>query len=69
MPLALFPAPASAPSKETVARADAPAGAPEGVAIAADVLRAVRAIPGVAGVHLMTFGWVDGVERVLRSAD
>jgi methylenetetrahydrofolate reductase (NADPH) len=41
----------------------------EGVGIAADVLQAVRAIPGVAGVHMMTFGWVAGVECVLRAAD
>ena len=40
----------------------------EGVAVAVEVLRAVRAIPGVAGAHLMTFGWVDGVRRVLEQA-
>jgi methylenetetrahydrofolate reductase (NADPH) len=41
----------------------------EGVRVAAEVLAAVRALPGVAGAHLMTFGWVEGVERVLRAAD
>jgi 5,10-methylenetetrahydrofolate reductase len=36
----------------------------EGVAIAAEVVRTARAIPGVAGAHLLTFGWADGVRRV-----
>ena len=40
----------------------------EGVRIAAEVLRAVRAIPGVAGAHIMTFGWVDSVRRVIETA-
>jgi methylenetetrahydrofolate reductase (NADPH) len=40
----------------------------EGVAIAAERLRAVSRIEGVAGAHIMTFGWVDGVERVLATA-
>lgn len=38
----------------------------EGVRVAAEVLRAVRIIPGVAGAHLMTFGWVEGVQRVME---
>lgn len=41
----------------------------EGVQIAAQLLQTVRTIPGVAGAHLMTFGWVEGVERVLRAAE
>ena len=41
----------------------------EGVRVAAEVLHAVRAIPGVAGAHLMTFGWMEGVGRVLGAAD
>lgn len=40
----------------------------EGVAIAAERLRAVHRIEGVAGAHIMTFGWIEGVERVLQSA-
>ncbi|MGD9893424.1 MAG: methylenetetrahydrofolate reductase [Dehalococcoidia bacterium] len=40
----------------------------EGVSIAAERLRAVSAIEGVAGAHLMTFGWMEGVERVLAAA-
>lgn len=39
----------------------------EGVRVAAEVVRGMRAIPGVAGVHLMTFGWVEGVERVMHA--
>ncbi|MGH2585674.1 MAG: methylenetetrahydrofolate reductase [Dehalococcoidia bacterium] len=41
----------------------------EGVRVAAELLQTIRAIPGVAGAHLMTFGWVGGVERVLRAAE
>src|SRR5581483_1532555 len=41
----------------------------EGVHVAAEVVRGVREIPGVAGIHLMTFGWVEGVERVMRALD
>jgi 5,10-methylenetetrahydrofolate reductase len=41
----------------------------EGVRVAAEVVRGVREIPGVAGIHLMTFGWVEGVERVMRALD
>jgi methylenetetrahydrofolate reductase (NADPH) len=37
----------------------------EGVAIAAEIMSAVRQIEGVAGVHLLTFGWADGVHRLL----
>jgi len=40
----------------------------EGVRVAVEVVQAVRAIPGVAGVHLMTFGWVEGVTRVVEAA-
>lgn len=40
----------------------------EGVRIAAERLIAVREIEGVAGVHIMTFGWIDGVRRVLEAA-
>lgn len=40
----------------------------EGVAIAAERLRALRQMEGVAGAHIMTFGWVEGVERVLAAS-
>lgn len=48
---------------ETASNAEA-----EGVRVAAEVLEAIRAIPGVAGAHLMTFGWIEGVGRVLAAA-
>jgi methylenetetrahydrofolate reductase (NADH) len=37
----------------------------EGVQVAAETLRAVRDIPGVAGAHLFSFGWVDGIRRLV----
>lgn len=40
----------------------------EGVQIAAERLRDVRSIDGVAGAHIMTFGWVEGVARILATA-
>lgn len=40
----------------------------EGVAIAGELLRAYRQMPNVAGAHIMTFGWVGGVARVLAAA-
>ena len=39
----------------------------EGVQVAAELLRQVREIPGVAGAHLMSFGWVDGVRRLVEA--
>ena len=39
--------------------------AEEGVRVAAEVTRGIRDIPGVAGAHLMSFGWVDGVRRLV----
>jgi methylenetetrahydrofolate reductase (NADPH) len=40
-----------------------------GIDIAVDVVRGVRALPGVAGVHLMAPGWVDeAVPRVVKAA-
>ncbi|MGH2586783.1 MAG: methylenetetrahydrofolate reductase [Dehalococcoidia bacterium] len=40
----------------------------EGVAVAAEHLRTVQAIEGVSGAHIMTFGWVEGVRRVVEAA-
>jgi methylenetetrahydrofolate reductase (NADPH) len=40
----------------------------EGIVVAAERLRAVSTIEGVGGAHIMTFGWMEGVERVLVSA-
>jgi hypothetical protein len=40
-----------------------------GVEIAVDVIERVRAIPGVAGVHLMAPGWgTEAVPRVVKAA-
>jgi methylenetetrahydrofolate reductase (NADPH) len=38
----------------------------EGVAAAVETIRRLRDIEGVAGVHLLTFGWADGVRRVVE---
>lgn len=41
----------------------------EGVAIAAELIERLRAIPGVAGVHLMAPGWeTEAVPRVVDAA-
>ena len=37
----------------------------EGVQIAAELLGEARRLPELAGVHLLTFGWANGVRRVL----
>ncbi len=39
----------------------------EGVRIAAELVGELRVLDGVAGVHLLTFGWAAGVRRVLDS--
>jgi methylenetetrahydrofolate reductase (NADPH) len=40
-----------------------------GIALAVDVIRGVRALPGVAGVHIMAPGWAtEAVPRVIRAA-
>lgn len=39
----------------------------EGIHIAAERLRAVRSLTGVGGAQIMTFGWADGVRRVLEA--
>lgn len=40
-----------------------------GVAVAADVIRALRKVPGVAGVHIMAPGWeTEAVTRVVEAA-
>jgi methylenetetrahydrofolate reductase (NADPH) len=42
--------------------------AAEGLALCADVIRQVREIPGVAGVHVMAIGWEDAVPEILGRA-
>lgn len=40
----------------------------EGVAVCAEIVSALRELPGVAGVHVMAFGWEDIVPEVLERA-
>jgi methylenetetrahydrofolate reductase (NADPH) len=42
--------------------------AEEGIQIAVELVRAVREIPGVAGVHLIGIKWEEGVVRVAEAA-
>ena len=42
--------------------------AAEGLAICAEVIAQVRILPGVAGVHVMAFGWEDAVPEILERA-
>jgi methylenetetrahydrofolate reductase (NADPH) len=39
----------------------------EGIQVAAELVRAVRGLEGIGGVHLLTFGWPAGVRRVLEA--
>lgn len=40
----------------------------EGVAVAVETVRALREIPGVAGVHLMAIGWEEIIPRIVAEA-
>lgn len=40
----------------------------EGVALAAETVRSLRALPGVSGVHLYAIEWPEGVTRVVEAA-
>ena len=42
--------------------------AEEGIQIAVELVRQVRAIPGIAGVHLIGIKWEEGVVRVAEAA-
>ena len=42
--------------------------AEEGVAIAAETIRSLRALPGVNGVHLYAIEWPEGVTRAVETA-
>ena len=42
--------------------------AEEGLSVCVDVIRQVREIPGVAGVHVMAIGWEDAVPEILERA-
>jgi methylenetetrahydrofolate reductase (NADPH) len=40
----------------------------EGKALCAEVIQQVKEIPGVAGVHVMAFGWEDAIPEILERA-
>jgi methylenetetrahydrofolate reductase (NADPH) len=42
--------------------------AQEGLAICAEIVQQVRAIPGVAGIHVMAFSWEDAIPEILERA-
>lgn len=42
--------------------------AEEGIALCAEIIQQVREIPGVAGVHVMAFGWEEAVPEILSRA-
>ena len=42
--------------------------AAEGLALCAEVIEQVRAMPGVAGVHVMAVGWEEAVPEILERA-
>ena len=42
--------------------------AAEGVRICVETIQALREIPGVAGVHVMAFGYERGVPEILERA-
>ena len=39
----------------------------EGLALCAEIIQQVREIPGVAGVHVMAFGWEDAIPEILNA--
>ena len=43
-------------------------GEAEGVAIAVEMVKALRALPGVRGVHLYAIEWPEAVGRVVEAA-
>jgi 5,10-methylenetetrahydrofolate reductase len=47
---------------------DAADGEAEGIAIAAETVRSLRALPGVNGVHLYAIEWPEAVPLVVRAA-
>jgi methylenetetrahydrofolate reductase (NADPH) len=42
--------------------------AAEGIALCAETIQQLREIPGVAGVHIMAFGWEEAVPEILERA-
>ena len=47
---------------------DAADGEAEGIAIAVESVRALRALPGVNGVHLYAIEWPEAIPVVVRGA-
>ena len=43
-------------------------GEAEGIAIAVEMVKALKALPGVRGVHLYSIEWPEAVGRVVESA-
>jgi methylenetetrahydrofolate reductase (NADPH) len=42
--------------------------AAEGLRLCSEIIEQVKAIPGVAGVHVMAFGWEDAIPEILERA-
>jgi methylenetetrahydrofolate reductase (NADPH) len=42
--------------------------AAEGLAVCSEIISQVKAIPGVAGVHVMAFNWEDAIPEILERA-
>ncbi len=42
--------------------------AAEGLKLCSEIIAQVRTIPGVAGVHVMAFGWEDAIPEILERA-
>ncbi len=42
--------------------------AAEGIGLCAEIVEQVRAIPGVAGIHLMAFAWEEAIPEILERA-
>jgi methylenetetrahydrofolate reductase (NADPH) len=40
----------------------------EGITLCAEIIQRVKEIPGVAGVHVMAFGWEDAIPEILERA-
>jgi methylenetetrahydrofolate reductase (NADPH) len=42
--------------------------AQEGLNLCSEIISQVKAIPGVAGVHVMAFNWEDAIPEILERA-
>jgi methylenetetrahydrofolate reductase (NADPH) len=42
--------------------------AAEGIKLCSEIIEQVKAIPGVAGVHIMAFSWEDAIPEILERA-